>query len=493
TRAVDRTADDYPILVAPGKPGLRVNATVDETVRYSPKQIDVINRETNQFETMKIDDLLKECGGEYPVINQVVSIYDADHVRPPVGFNIDFEEEHTAITFEGLLSNTRFVKQIDAMLKLLKEGLETPVDIEFASDGKNLYLLQCRPQSFSSDAQAAPIPRDVANEDILFSAHKHISNGKIPEITHIVYVDPGAYGKLGTRNELLAVGRAVGKLNKLLPKRQFILMGPGRWGSRGDIKLGVSVGYSDINNTAALIELAKRQGGYVPDLSFGTHFFQDLVESSIRYLPLYPDEYGNAFNEEFLTGAPNIFAALTPEFEQLEHVVRVIDIPKSADGKVLRIAMNAELDEALAYFTEPSNEKFVETGIHDFLSEQKEDHWTWRLKMAERIASRLSQQRFGVVAMYVFGSTKNATARSESDIDLLIHFRGDEHQRAELVSWFEGWSLCLGEMNYLRTGMKVRNLLDIHIITDEDIEKKDSYAMRIESVTDPARPLKLAE
>ena len=94
------------------------------------------------------------------------------------------------------------------------------------------------------------------------------------------------------------VGRAVGRLNKLLPKRQFILIGPGRWGSRGDIKLGVPVTYSDINNSAMLIEVARQKGNYLPDLSFGTHFFQDLVEASIRYLPLYPDDPEIAFQED---------------------------------------------------------------------------------------------------------------------------------------------------------------------------------------------------
>ena len=77
-------------------------------------------------------------------------------------------------------------------------------------------------------------------------------------------------------------------------------MGPGRWGSRGDIKLGVSVTYSDINNTAVLMEIAAKRGNYVPDLSFGTHFFQDLVEAGIRYLPLFPGERGEVFNELFL-------------------------------------------------------------------------------------------------------------------------------------------------------------------------------------------------
>lgn len=98
---------------------------------------------------------------------------------------------------------------------------------------------------------------------------------------------------------MVNVGRAVGKLNMLLPKHHFVLMGPGRWGSRGDIRLGVQVNYADINNTAALIEVARQKLKYVPELSFGTHFFQDLVESNIRYLPLYPDDDQVVFKESF--------------------------------------------------------------------------------------------------------------------------------------------------------------------------------------------------
>ena len=61
-------------------------------------------------------------------------------------------------------------------------------------------------------------------------------------------------------------------------------MGPGRWGSRGDIKLGVSVTYSEINNTAMLIEIARKQKSYVPELSFGTHFFHNLTSLQIGYM-----------------------------------------------------------------------------------------------------------------------------------------------------------------------------------------------------------------
>jgi len=120
-----------------------------------------------------------------------------------------------------------------------------------------------------------------------------------------------------------------------------------------------------------------------------------------------------------------------------------------------------------------------------------EDHWRWRLRMAQRIASELDAARFGVKALYVFGSTKNASAGPGSDVDLIVHFGGTPGQRRELEVWLEGWSLCLGEMNFLRTGYRSQGLLDVHFVTDGDIDKQTSYAAKIGAVTDAARPLTL--
>jgi pyruvate,water dikinase len=117
--------------------------------------------------------------------------------------------------------------------------------------------------------------------------------------------------------------------------------------------------------------------------------------------------------------------------------------------------------------------------------------WIWRLQMAERIAAELDPVRFGVKAIYVSGSTKHGTAGPCSDIDLLVHFQGTQKQRDELLLWLEGWSLCLDEMNFSRTGHRTGGLLDVHLVTDEDIVVKSSYAVMIDSATDPARPLLL--
>jgi hypothetical protein len=131
-------------------------------------------------------------------------------------------------------------------------------------------------------------------------------------------------------------------------------MGPGRWGSRGDIKLGVKVSYSDINNSAMLVEIARKTGNYVPDLSFGTHFFQDLVEARIRYLALYPDEEGAIFAHDFFRGASNALADVLPEYEFLSQVVRVIDVPAATEGLEVRVIMDGEREMALGFLCDPA-------------------------------------------------------------------------------------------------------------------------------------------
>jgi predicted nucleotidyltransferase len=289
------------------------------------------------------------------------------------------------------------------------------------------------------------------------------------------------------------VGRAVRGLNKLLPKRQFILMGPGRWGSRGDVKLGVKVTYSDISNTAMLIEIARRRGNYVPDLSFGTHFFQDLVESAIRYLPLYPDDDGVVFNHRLLLNAENLLEKLAPSYAHLREVIRVVDVPAETRGRVLKVMMNADLDEAVALLAPPGDYDVAQDVRRRPVQrvEQSDRYWRWRFQMAERIARDLDPERFGVNAIYVFGSTKNATAGPASDIDLLVHFTGTTDQRRSLFTWLDGWSSCLEEINYLRTGYRVGKMVDVHIVTDEDIANKTSYAVKIGAVTDAARELPL--
>jgi hypothetical protein len=193
---------------------------------------------------------------------------------------------------------------------------------------------------------------------------------------------------------------------------------------------------------------------------------------------------------------------LLPEHAHLARAIRVIDVPRATGGLILRVLMNADAEEAVGMFAPPSDASpaprtppmsplgrtsaTASTGSDD-------EHWRWRLAMAERIAADADPVRFGIKAMYVFGSTKNATAGPASDIDLLVHVEDDPARREALTLWLEGWSACLAELNYLRTGHRAAGLLDVHPVTDADIARQNSYAVKIGAVTDPARPLKLRE
>jgi hypothetical protein len=260
------------------------------------------------------------------------------------------------------------------------------------------------------------------------------------------------------------------------------------------MRLGVPVTYSDINNTAVLGEIARKRGNYVPDLSFGTHFFQDLVEASIRYVPLFPDDPGIRFHEAFLRDSPSVLGDLAPDFSDLEEVVRVIDVPGVTGGSVMRLLLNADQDHAVAMLATPGppfeptagTPRATEAGL-------PEDHSRWRLAMAERIAAEAETARLGVRGIWVFGSAKNGTARAASDLDLLIHVDGDREHGRTLGVWLEGWSACLAEINYMKTGVRLQGLLDVHYLTDEDVRRGTGYASKIHAVTDAARPLRLKD
>lgn len=353
TRAVDRIGDDYPVLVAPGRPTLRVSISPDEIVRYSPRWADVLNLESGTFETIEVSAFLAEYGDSLPGVEKCVCSYADGKLDRKSRLAIKFGVDDLIVTFDGLIQDEAFVGTIRDLLEVLQEELGTPVDIEFAYDGAHVWLLQCRPQSRSEETRPDAIPHDIPPGEIVFRSRRHVSNGAVPDLRYIVYVDADRYGSLSSEAEMRQVARAVGALNQVLPKRSFALIGPGRWGSRGEIRQGVAVTYADISNAALLVEVAFRGGSYTPDLSFGTHFFQDLVESDIRYIPVYPDDEGAVFNEGFLTDSENVLAEVAPEFARRQDVVRVVDMERAMPGKVVRVLLNADENDAVALFSRP--------------------------------------------------------------------------------------------------------------------------------------------
>ncbi len=347
TRAVDRGGAEYPRMVALGTPTLRPESTVEEILRNAQRMVDVVDFERKRLRSIRLTDLLAGHP-DVPMLDELVSVHRDGELYAPATRQVDADAAGLCITFDKLLRTTPFAQRVKDMLARLEDVYGVPVDMEFATDGEKFYVLQCRTQSLAQDVGPVTIPADIPDEDVIFDAHRFVRTGLVENIKYIVYVDPAAYDALPTRERRVELARVVGRMNRKLESKSFALMGPGRWGSN-DIRLGVPVRYVDINRCCLLIEVARQKDGFCPEVSFGTHFFQDLVEAGIQYLPLYPDEEGNRFNEDFLRSAPNVLADIVPADGDFADAIHVIHVPAVARGRKMIVVMDGETDHAVAY------------------------------------------------------------------------------------------------------------------------------------------------
>ncbi|MHC4698674.1 MAG: PEP/pyruvate-binding domain-containing protein [Planctomycetota bacterium] len=347
TRAVDRGGSDYPRMVALGVPTIRPESTTEETVGCAQRAVDVVDLKTNRFRSIRLDKLLSH-GNDFPLLDRIVSIYKEDELNSPPGVRVDADPSQLCITFDKLLRATPFAPRMRDILTRLEDAYGVPVDLEFATDGERLYVLQCRTLAQAAESAPVTIPPDIPEQSIIFDAHRYVRTGLIEGIEYIVYVDPVTYDAIPTRQQRIALARVIGRINHALEPKSFILVGPGRWGSN-DVRLGVPVGYADINHCRMLIEVARLKDGFMPEVSFGTHFFQDLVEAGIHYLPLYPDQQGNRFHTDFMLHTVNSFADVVAGDADFAEFIRVMHVPAVADGRSLTAAMDGEADYAVAF------------------------------------------------------------------------------------------------------------------------------------------------
>jgi hypothetical protein len=346
TRAVDRIGQDYARMVHLSHPLLRPEVEAQQIMKYSQKIIDVLNLETGKLESIPYMTLLKEIS--YPDLYLVVSENQDGHLSAPMFKGQPIKSAGTCLTFENLLSKTIFPSLMKKVLRQLQDAYGRPVDIEFAWDDEHLYILQCRSLAVNQDIGEVELPKDLPQEQIIFTNTQVVSNTIVPDIEYIVYVCPRCYGKLSTYDEKLAIGRVVSRLNRLLQDKRFALFGPGRWGSN-DINLGVRVGYEDINNTLILGEVAFARENYTPEVSFGTHFFNDLVEAQIAPVAIFPDQTDTIFNEKFFMESSNQLSLLAAEFELHQTVVHVVHVPSSAEGRLLQVYQNNEEQKGIGF------------------------------------------------------------------------------------------------------------------------------------------------
>jgi hypothetical protein len=192
------------------------------------------------------------------------------------------------------------------------------------------------------------IPEDIPDSALILRSGTLVPQGLVSNVRYIVYVDPAQYSQAPSYEVKSEIARIVGKLNKLFEHEQFILIGPGRWGS-SDADLGVKVTYADIYNAKVLVEAPLTRGGAIAEPSYGTHFFQDLVETGILPLPIMPGERGDMLNTTFLYSAPNQLSALVPEAAAYGDYIHVVDVPAFANGRYLEVIMNDEQEKAVGY------------------------------------------------------------------------------------------------------------------------------------------------
>jgi len=267
-----------------------------------------------------------------------------------------------------LLSRTPFSTSMRTALKLLETHYRSPVDTEFAveiidPDGQpdvRITLLQCRPQSHIQDFNEVQIPSELPPADIIFSSHTMVPQGSVENIRYILFVPSEGYFGLESQSERNQLERAIGQLNAALEGETFIAVGPGRWGTSTP-DLGVHVAYSDIYNARALVELAGVEVGASPEPSFGTHFFQDLMEANIYPLGVFLDEEGTVFKRDFFRSTPNrISEFISVENSRVLTALKLIAVKDYRPNASLDLIMDANKSRAVAFLV--SDEENPEEG-----------------------------------------------------------------------------------------------------------------------------------
>jgi len=329
TRAVNRVEDDYPRIVALDDPLMSPHGSMEEARRFSQHEVDVLNTKDNKLETVSFQKKIVPCFGKKI---ELLGVKDAETSETMMAMGMK-EHEAWIITFNNLFNRTSLAGVMHRMLKKLESMYNYPVEIEFTVNFTRYHdyrinLLQCRPLQTKGEMKKIDVPTALDREKILFKTDGHFMGGSISQtIKSIICVDPEGYINLNL-SQKYDIARLIGKYNKLIldrDKMQTMLIGPGRWGTTTP-SLGVPVRFSEINNISVLCEIAYTKNNLIPELSYGTHFFQDLVETDIFYVALFPDNEGVIFNDTMLEGFKEVSDMLSPVSNKYRDVVRVFDV-----------------------------------------------------------------------------------------------------------------------------------------------------------------------
>ena len=345
TRAVDRADDDYTRVVALNAPEKRPEGNFDEVCEYSQRRVDYLDIAANRLVSSYFCDLIE----------------DAPDLPLDMFTSPDGDRGNRVLTFDRLLRQTDFVKDLRDVLRILEDAYQYPVDIEFTAnfvDDQNykINLLQCRPLQVQG-VDLVKLPKvDIPAESRIIEAHGAvIGQSRIVNMDRIIYVVPALYGKLPVAQRY-EVARLIGSINQTRAagsSQTVMLVGPGRWGTASP-ELGIPVNFAEINRVTVLCEIVAMRENLIPDVSLGTHFLNELVEMNTLYLALFPQQSRNHLNEGFFLNAPNRLLDLVPQAIQWQELVRVInaaDLPK--EQQTITVRADA-LEQCVVVYWQPA-------------------------------------------------------------------------------------------------------------------------------------------
>lgn len=323
TRAVDRVVGDYPRIVCLDDPGRAPLVSHGDEKKFSQHYVDLLDLKQNKWTHVGVNEILKE---KIKTDKNLFAAMDYETMRwlrelgreAPITYIMNFKK---------LLEKTDFPDFMRSILKCLSETYDYPVDIEFAAnfDENGEYkvnLLQCRPLQTRGLGKNIEIQELREGDDCFFYTEGNFMGGNVRlPIDYVVYVKAKEYLAENEQNRYL-VARAVGRLNEALKNKNAMLIGPGRWGTT-TTSLGVPVHFTEICHMNAMCEVADPDLNLMPELSYGSHFFQDLVESGVFYCALFDREPGVLLNRDFVLEKENCIKELiNTDFGHVIHVAK---------------------------------------------------------------------------------------------------------------------------------------------------------------------------
>lgn len=326
TRAVDRSDNDYTRIIALNAPTLRPESDTSEKNRYSQKNVDLLDLRNSTFRSCDFKSL-----SSMETHLDLLGSYDwrAERYYREKGIK---GKNNWFISFEQLIKKTRFIDDMSRILETIKGTYGSNVDIEFtcnfySPEKYKICLVQCRPfQVDEHNIMDVRIPV-IAPEKLLMKAGGAIvGRSPVAKINRIIFVDPETYGILPD-GKRYTVARIISSLLKLeSSSHKTILIGPGRWGTSTP-SLGVPVTFSEIRSAYAICEIDSMHEGLIPDLSLGTHFFNEMTETGMVYMGYFNGKEENRFEIDLLRKKTNMLTKLLPDKEEWAHIIHVTDYP----------------------------------------------------------------------------------------------------------------------------------------------------------------------